>query len=136
MTTLNNIESFLNIELTHRHIKDGKKNMDKNQYYYLPDICYVVKLTKDMYMIAEDCIKTRKLLRLYTWHVCSGYAMTGPGKSWHALFLNYDKGLVADHINNKRFDNRLDNLRVVTYTDNSKNRLTNSKNKSGKQGVY
>ena len=82
MTTLNNIESFLNIELTHRHIKDGKKKKSKNQYYYLPDIGYVVKLTKDMYMIAEDCIKTRKLLRLYTWCVCSGYA-TNRDKSEH-----------------------------------------------------
>ena len=68
----------------------------------MPDIC----LTKDMYMIAEDCNKTRKLLRLYTWCVCNGYAKTGTG-TWHKLLLNYDDGLLADHINNKTFDNRL-----------------------------
>ena len=95
MTTLNNIESFLNIELAHRHPKDGKKKKDKNQYYYLPDICYVVKLTKDMYMIAEDCNKTRKLLRLYTWRVDGcGYAIANTNKAWRALILNYDKGLL------------------------------------------
>ena len=54
---------------------------------------------------------------------CKGYAKTGnPGKAWHKLSLNYDDGLVADHINNKTFDNRLENLRIATCTENSRNR--------------
>ena len=93
------------------------------------------EVRKDMYMIAEDCIKTRKLLRLYNWHVGGGGYAMATGKLWHALFLNYDKGLVADHINKKKFDNRFDNLRVVTYTENSRNRTKHCNNTSGKQGV-
>jgi hypothetical protein len=57
-------------------------------------------------------------------------------KSWHQLCLNYQKGLVADHINKKRFDNRLENLRVVTPSQNCRNRSKFVTNTSGKQGVY
>ena len=67
MTTLNNIESFLNLEIGDKIIKDGKKYKNKNQYYYYEQAYYIIKLTKDNWMIAEDCQKTRKLLRKYCW---------------------------------------------------------------------
>jgi hypothetical protein len=43
---------------------------------------------------------------------------------------------VADHINNKRFDNRIDNIRIVTVRENNRNTTIRSDNTSGKQGVY
>jgi hypothetical protein len=140
MTTLNNIEAFLDLEIGDKIIKDGKKYNNKNQYYYYEQSYYIIKLTKDKWMIAEDCQKTRKLLKKYCWNVgTDGYAHTRvdkSAKSWHQLFFNYECGLVSDHINNKKFDNRIDNIRIVTARENSRNKTVRSDNTSGKQGVY
>jgi hypothetical protein len=139
MTTLNNIQAFLNIEIGDKKLKDGKKSKNKNQYYYYEQSCYIVKLTQDKWMIAEDCQKTRILLRKHCWHIHKqGYAqakVNKTSKTWHQIFFNYEDGLVADHINNKPFDNRIDNIRIVTYSENNKNRTKMSNNTSGKQGV-
>lgn len=136
---LNTIESFLDIEIGDKRLCNGKKYKNKNQYYYYRDQYYIVKLTRDKYMIVDDCKKTRRLLRLYCWHFNNeGYAQThydGSSKSWHQLYLNYENGLVCDHINNKKYDNRADNLRIVTQRQNNRNLSKRSDNTSGKQGV-
>jgi hypothetical protein len=44
------------------------------------------------------------------------------------------KNKVIDHINRNSLDNRLENLRVLNYSDNNKNRNTN--NKTGYRGIY
>jgi len=140
MTTLNNIEAFLNLEIGDKKLKDGKKYNNKNQYYYYEQFYYIINLTNDKWMIAEDCQKTRKLLKKFCWSTGSrGYARTSVDKStkyWHQLFYNYEDGLVADHINNKTFDNRIDNIRIVTAIENNRNKTVRSDNTSGKQGVY
>lgn len=41
-----------------------------------------------------------------------------------------------DHINGDRTDNRFENLREVTNTENSKNKAITKRNKSGFQGVF
>jgi hypothetical protein len=140
MTTLNNIEAFLNIEIGDKILRDGKKKINKNNYYYYDQAYYIIKLTQDMWIIADDCNKTRKLLKKHCWytHNC-GYAQTSVDKTtkkWHQLFFNYEDGLVSDHINNKKFDNRIDNIRIVTVTENNRNKTISSNNTSGKQGVY
>jgi hypothetical protein len=140
MTTLNNIEAILNLEIGDKILKDGKKYNNKNQYYYYEQAYYIIKLTKDNWMIAEDCQKTRKLLKKHCWSTSTyGYVCTRVDKSttklWHQLLFKYEDGLMADHINNKRFDNRMDNIRIVTASENSRNRTINSNNTSGKQGV-
>ena len=90
-------------------------------------------------MICSDDNKTRQLLRSNTW-CChhSGYAQTNVqgAKSYHQIYLNYEDGLVADHINHHKFDNRFDNLRIVTQQQNCRNKSMPSNNTSGKMGVY
>ena len=79
------------------------------------------------------------MLKKYCWYADNaGYARTRVNKSiksWYCLFFNYEVGLVADHINNKRFDNRIDNIRIVTQGENNRNTTIHSNNTSGKQGV-
>ena len=135
MTSLECIQNFLNIEIDNRRLRNGKKKHNKNCYYYYKDLYYIVKLTKDHWMIAEDNNKTRQLLRLYYWYSSShGYVKTY-SMYWHQAVLNYEHGLVADHINHNRFDNRMNNLRIVTPRENQRNKHIYKANTSGKQGL-
>jgi len=62
----------------------------------------------------------------YTWHLSeSGYAMGNCPKmaSMHRFLMQpIPKGLVVDHINHNRTDNRRVNLRVCTHAENMKNK--------------
>ena len=139
MATLNEIENMLNIEIGDKRFRPGKKNPDKNRYYYYNELYYIVELTRDKYMICSDDNKTRQLLTNHSWAFHHrGYAtakINNKTKGYHQIYLNYEAGLVADHINRRKFDNRFDNLRIVTHKQNSRNMTTRPNNTSGKQGV-
>ena len=56
----------------------------------------------------------------------------------HRLIFLYHKGYLPktlDHINGDRGDNRIENLRAVTASQNQHNRKINSNNTSGYKGV-
>jgi hypothetical protein len=140
MATLNEIENFLQIEIGDKRLRPGKKRENKNRYYYYNDLYYIVELTQGKWMICSDNRDTRRLLRDYCWHYSGCYATAHiqgtTKKCFHQLYLNYEEGLVCDHANRHTFDNRSDNLRIVTYTQNNRNKSTHANNKSGKTGVY
>jgi hypothetical protein len=139
MAELEIIEQFLNINTDNKRLRDGKRKPNKNQYYYYTNQFYIIKLTQNKWVIANDDSTTRRLLRRYTWYFCpEGYAATRIGnilKRWHQLYLSYEQPSVADHINNRRYDNRSDNLRVVQHRENMRNKTKYKNNKSGKMGV-
>lgn len=62
-----------------------------------------------------DKVKTIK------WYNVHGYARSRSGVSMHRLILNAPDGLVVDHRNHNRMDNRKSNLRVCTQKENAKN---------------
>lgn len=53
----------------------------------------------------------------------------------HRLIMRAKKGQILDHINGDRFDNRKENLRFCTNSQNLANRSKTSLNKSGYKGV-
>lgn len=139
MADLEVIEQFLDVDTDTKRLRDGKKNKTKNQFYYFANRFYIIKLSRNKWMICSDDDNTRRLLRKYIWRVHpAGYAMTNIGKSTkclHQVYLKYQSPNVADHLNNRRYDNRAENLRVVQPTQNMRNRTKSKTNTSGKQGV-
>ena len=54
----------------------------------------------------------------------------------HRDVLNAKKGQSVDHINGNKLDNRKENLRICTHTENMWNTKTPKTNKSGIKGVH
>lgn len=73
------------------------------------------------------------------WLSGKGYA-TGKTKGkvvfLHRFIMNPPEDMQCDHINGDKLDNRRCNLRVVTHTQNMRNRKVQSNNKSGIRGVH
>lgn len=54
----------------------------------------------------------------------------------HRLILGLKKGEIVDHINRDETDNRKENLRVCSYSENNRNTVNPSNNTSGHKGVH
>ena len=76
MTTLNNIEELLEIDLTNKQLRDGKKRHDKNKYYWFSKQYYIVQLSADKWTIMSSNQTTRDLLTDHVWRNANGYTIT------------------------------------------------------------
>ena len=77
----------------------------------------ISKQKKTFYAYARDINRPTKLVSL------------------HRLLMGFPKGIQVDHINHNGLDNRRDNLRLGTHTQNSMNKNIQSNNVSGFKGV-
>lgn len=75
----------------------------------------------------------------YTWCLnAKGYVVSqidGKIQYLHRWLMKTPKGLVTDHINGNKLDNRRCNLRICTSADNSKNMKLPKTNRSGYRGI-
>lgn len=62
--------------------------------------------------------------------------VNGKKEYLHHLIIRPQTGMVIDHINGNKYDNRLTNLREITQKENTRNRKTNKNNLSGVSGVF
>lgn len=108
-----------------------------------------IKLTQGRFAIVDD--DTFDILNGYKWHARRGtsgfYAVRRvlkkkgeKSKTTHVKMHNYIlkpfKGFVVDHINHDTLDNRKENLRLSTLSQNMFNKNKYKNNKSGYKGVF
>jgi hypothetical protein len=55
---------------------------------------------------------------------------------WTLHYGEIPYGLIIDHANGQKSNNRIENLRLVTYSENSRNRKICKKNSCGLKGIY
>lgn len=95
--------------------------------------------TKGMgkFSIVDDSVS--HTVRTKRWYLDKdGYAYTeinGKRVSQHRLITNAPTGMDVDHINHDKLDNRLENLRVCTRSQNLANMLPSKKGTSRYKGV-
>jgi len=110
-----------------------------------------IELTQDKFAIVDDY--NFEFLNKFSWFAVYSekskcfYARTSKtfyenGKrkqktiAMHRLILSAKTGEIVDHINHNGLDNRIENIRLVTCIENSRNCRITKRNSSGFVGVY
>ena len=135
MTSIEELKQKLNIVIGDRDIQPGMCKPMKNRYYNINNIMLVVEFKDNKYAVFSNDMKTRELLSDHVWYIDKGYVNNNTVKYFHQNYLNYEQGLVCDHKNRCKFDNRQGNLRVITQQQNMRNKTKGKNNTSGKNGV-
>lgn len=95
-----------------------------------------IKLSQGRYTLVDN--EDYNTLSQFKWYYGLGYAIRGDGKKTfflHHLILPKKIGLDIDHINRNKLDNRRNNLRYCTRSENKFNGAKYSINTSGYRGV-
>jgi hypothetical protein len=98
-----------------------------------------IKLTKCQFAIVDE--NDYDALCFYKWRACfnptSGryYAKSSNDVYMHRLIMQCPDNMQIDHVNRNTLDNRRENLRIVTSSQNNINRGKKSSNTSGYKGV-
>jgi hypothetical protein len=89
-----------------------------------------IKLTKNKVAQVSDEDYSKISKRRWQYH-SKGYAISG-GDLMHRVIMEVKKGQYVDHVNGNKLDNRRENLRVCTLSQNNMNR----KGYNGKTSKY
>lgn len=69
------------------------------------------------------------------WNIANGYAWNSKEGYMHRYLVKAEKNLIVDHKNRNQLDNRMDNLRITTYSQNGFNKSIPTNNTSGYRGI-
>lgn len=78
-------------------------------------------------------VKQTKTANGYLVFRCHGKNKNSHRFIYECFYGLIEKGLVIDHINTKKTDNRIENLRAVTYAENNANPITKKSQVKGKR---
>ena len=118
----------------------SKTKKKKNKYKINGDgtvTGYTLK-GEEFYLDEEDLPK----IEYYCWGITSrGYVSTrnpatGKDLRLHRFIMECPDDMIVDHINRNPLDNRKENLRICTQSENTKNKSKQHNNKSGVVGVH
>jgi hypothetical protein len=116
-------------------IKPFINKINRNYYEFKDN--YVIGYTskgEEFYFDIEDY----DIVSKYVWHLNNHkYVLTNCPKStkMYRLILKPSRNEIVDHINHNKSDNRKENLRICTHTNNNQNRRLHKNNTSGHTGV-
>ena len=116
--------------------KQGKANKKHNLYEWHGDYVIGYTIKEEPFVFdAEDYEKVKD----YCWYKdANGYIVSTPGGKlvlMHRVVSDAPDGMVVDHRNHRKEDNRKINLRVVTQAENMMNADHSKQNSSGFVGV-
>lgn len=122
--------------------KDSPPTNNPNHYTFDDKCAYIHLDNKNEVAIIdkEDYEKVKN----HRWCLSGRYFSSGFIKNWkygtyglHRVIMDcYDKNFIVDHINRNTLDNRKENLRVVSKSQNAMNCKLNYKHKYGYAGIY
>lgn len=101
----------------------------------------IIPLTKGKVAIVDD--EDFEWLSKFKWCFDCGYAARRTTKKegmklvyMHRYMSNVPNDMEIDHINGDKLDNRRENLRICTHSENVLNQPIHKNSKTGKKGVF
>jgi hypothetical protein len=100
----------------------------------------VIPLSQGKFAIVDDDdfekVNSHKwCIKKTTHNLYAKRALNGKTISMHQIILEPQVGYIVDHINGNGLDNRKENLRLCTHSENMKNIKVRKDNSSGVRGV-
>ncbi len=116
--------------------QNSKAHKKETRFDIVNDIAVGYTSKNEQFFIDSDNVD--KLKNNSWWYTARGYLagnINGEITLMHRFLTNCDKDHVVDHKNHITGDNRMQNLRVCTVSENQYNRSMQNNNKSGSIGV-
>ncbi|MCP4599218.1 MAG: hypothetical protein GY847_01550 [Proteobacteria bacterium] len=128
----------------YQQIKDRGKILSRtkfnpNEFIVEGETTKIVLENNKAEFVAHALIDTEDLRKIQgrKWHKGGpGYVMSNPGWRLHRCIMDAGPTDEIDHRNGNRLDNRKENLRVATRSQNMANTILRKNNTVGLKGVY